>query len=106
MVIKPLNRIVTKVSGKVPLRSILIIPFVLQIFAAVGLVGYLSYKNGEEAVSNLVTQLQNEVSTRIRQQLDSYLDTPHRINQLNADAGLVNLLNPEDLRSFQIYFAK
>lgn len=36
-----------------PLRLILILPFVLQIFAAVGLVGYLSFRNGQKAIAEL-----------------------------------------------------
>jgi hypothetical protein len=32
--------------SQVPLRLILIVPFVLQTVAAVGLVGYLSFRNG------------------------------------------------------------
>ncbi len=113
MPIQPLNNLVSQVAlqattltGKVPLRAVLIVPFVLQIFAAVGLTGYLSFRNGQQAVSDLATELQEEVSTRILQKLDIYLSKPHLINQLNADAGRVGLLNPQNLRSFQIYFWK
>jgi hypothetical protein len=42
---------------KFSLRTVLIIPFVLQTVAAVGLVGYLSYKNGQQAVENLAKQV-------------------------------------------------
>jgi diguanylate cyclase (GGDEF)-like protein len=40
-----------------PLRLILVVPFVLQIFGAVGLVGYLSFQNGQQAVNELVQRL-------------------------------------------------
>jgi hypothetical protein len=36
-----------------PLQLVLIVPFVVQVFGAVGLVGYLSFKNGEKAVHDL-----------------------------------------------------
>ncbi|BDA69207.1 hypothetical protein RIVM261_058700 [Rivularia sp. IAM M-261] len=36
-------------ARKLPLRLILVVPFIVQIFAVVGLVGYLSFKNGQKA---------------------------------------------------------
>jgi len=53
----------------------LVIPFVLQVSAAVGLIGYLSVRNGQQAVNDLASQLRGEVSDRIHQHLDSYLNT-------------------------------
>ena len=38
---------------QIPLRAVLIVPFVLQIVGAVGLVGFLSYRSGQEAVENM-----------------------------------------------------
>lgn len=63
---------VTKVSRQVPLRSILIAPFVLQLFAAVGLVGYLSFRNGQKAVNDLASQLRSEISQRIQENVHTY----------------------------------
>lgn len=61
MSIKSLNRLIAKVSGKVPLHTVLIVPFVVQIFGAVGQVGYLSFRNGQQAVNNVATQLHREI---------------------------------------------
>jgi len=97
MSIKHLNHIVAKFSGKVPLRTVLIIPFVLQIFAAVGLVGYLSFINGQRAVNDVAFQLRGEISARVLQYLDTYLTTPHLINQINIDAVRLKQLNLQDL---------
>lgn len=41
----------TKAIANIPLRTVLVVPFVLQIFAAVGLTGYLSFRNGQQAVN-------------------------------------------------------
>lgn len=95
-----------KAFRKVPLRAILIVPFVLQIFAAVGLTGYLSLRNGQRAVNDLATQLRQQVSDRVSQHLDSYLALPHQINQLNARAIEQDLIDPQDLRDFGRYFWK
>ncbi|MGB3401644.1 MAG: ATP-binding protein [Microcoleaceae cyanobacterium] len=89
---------------KVPLRLVLIVPFVVQIFAAVGLTGYLSLRNGQEAVNDLEIQLQNEVSNRIDQHLNKYLEIPHTINKINADAVELGLLDLQDFEKTGHYF--
>lgn len=106
---------------KIPLKLVLILPFMLQISAAVGLTGWLSLRNGQQAVDSLAAQLENEVIERIDQHLTSYLDTPQRITQAQAEAvrlGLLNLDDPNQLaRTFwqqiqlypsisYLYFAK
>ncbi|MDM9384773.1 hypothetical protein QUB80_29385 [Chlorogloeopsis sp. ULAP01] len=50
---------------KLPLCLILVVPFVLQIFVAVGLVGYLSFKNGQKAVNDLTDQLIDKASQQV-----------------------------------------
>src|SRR5919199_4155341 len=87
----------TKFLGKIPLRVVLIVPFVLQITAVVGLVGYLSFKNGQQAVNDLATQLMSEISIRIEQNLRTYLEIPHKVNQSNAAAISLGQLKVQDL---------
>jgi two-component system sensor histidine kinase ChiS len=97
------NRFVAKISGNFPLRLVLTVPFVLQIFTAVGLVGYLSYINGQKAVNDLANQLMGEVSNRIEQNLRTYLATPHQINQQKLDAVELGLLKMENLQPWEKY---
>ncbi|WP_221643402.1 MULTISPECIES: hypothetical protein [unclassified Nostoc] len=54
---------------RLPLRSLLIVPFVLQIFAAVGLTGYISLRNGQKAVNDVSGQLCQEMSDRLNLQV-------------------------------------
>ena len=77
----------------VPLRQVLIVPFVLQLCATVGVVGYLSFRTGQQAVQNLTAQLRTEVSARIQSELEGYFAIPHEINRLNAAALLEGTLN-------------
>jgi hypothetical protein len=91
---------------KVPLRLVLVVPFVLQISAAVGLVGYLSFRNSQLAVNDLAHQLMNKVSRLVDQHLDTYLATPHQINQINADAIEQGLLDLRDLPRIGHFFWK
>lgn len=72
--------------AKIPLRAVLILPFVTLTVLAVGLVGFLSYRNGQQAVNEVAHQLRAEITAHIENYVDTFLDTPHRINQLNADA--------------------
>jgi signal transduction histidine kinase/DNA-binding response OmpR family regulator len=84
---------------RLPLRAVLIVPFVLQIFAAVGLVGYLSFKNGQESTDRLANQLMSEIGDRVNQHLDSYLALPQKLNQINAHAVDSQILNLKDLKT-------
>ena len=98
--------ILNKLIGNAPLRTVLIVPFVLQIIGAVGIVGYLSFRNGQKAVNDLASQLRTEVSSRIDQHLDSQLDTARHLAQVNADAFDVGLLDPKDLDKIRRFLWK
>ncbi len=89
---------------KAPLRVILVVPFVMQIFAAVGLTGYLSLKNGQQAVNELAIQLKEEISYRIRQDLKAFIKTPQRINQLNAAALASRQIDSRNLPKLMQHF--
>lgn len=70
----------------IPLRWVLIVPFILQAVGIVALVGYLSYRSGQQTVSDLAEQLMVEVGDRTTLYLEKTLEIPHLINKLNADA--------------------
>ena len=71
-------------TPKIPLRLVLIVPFVLQIMGAVGLVGYLSLRNGQKAVNEVATQLRQQISVQIDGEIKQYINTPHILNEINA----------------------
>ncbi len=97
MSIKSLNRVVAKVSGKATLLTVLIVPFVLQIAGTVGLVGYLSFRNGQQAVNEVASELRSEISDRVKLYLKTYLATPHLINRINVDAVRLGQLDLQNL---------
>ena len=104
MFLKSLPHSVSKASGKVPLRVILVIPFILQILGAVGLVGWLSLRNGQQAINDVTTQLRREITARIQQHLHHYLATPLLVNQINADAIRLGQLDVKDLTALERHF--
>ena len=87
----------------VPLPLVLVVPFVLQIFAAVGITGYLSFRNGQKAVNDLATHLQEEVSDRVSLHLDNYLATARNIAQTNASAIELGLIDIYDYQTSGCY---
>lgn len=101
---KPVVRSLLYQSSRMPLRYVVVVPFVVQIVAAVGLTAWLSMRNGEAAVNNVAGQLRNEVTYRIRQHLRDYLAKPHLVNQINANEIALGHLDVEDSRSMSRYF--
>lgn len=83
---------------QIPLGAVLIFPFVLQIAATVGLVSWLSYRNGQQAVNNVASQLRQELVERIQQQIQTYVGVPYTINNINVISfvrGDIDVINPK-----------
>ncbi|CAD0230535.1 Histidine kinase [Planktothrix agardhii] len=96
-------KIVRKSRRPIPIRTVLIIPFLLQIFGAVGIVGWLSFNAGQKAVNEVVSQLQNEISARVEQNLEAYLAIPEKINQTNLNLLQSRILTFQDLTQWEKY---
>jgi signal transduction histidine kinase/CheY-like chemotaxis protein len=94
-----------RLPWSIPLRLLLVVPFTAQIFAVVGLTGWLSFRNGQHAVNDVASQLRSELTARIDQQLDVYLSVPQTINTISVDAiRRFELWNPDDMGELQRYF--
>lgn len=63
------NRLTAKFFSKLPLRTVLIVPFVLQTVSVVGLVSFLSFKSGQESIEDVAHQLIEQVGERTRDRL-------------------------------------
>ncbi|WP_413165634.1 adenylate/guanylate cyclase domain-containing protein [Capilliphycus salinus ALCB114379] len=90
-------------AANVSLRTVLIVPFITQVVTTVGLVGYFSYYNAQQAVNDLASQLRNELTARINQQLGSYINALHSINRLNVDAivqGEIDFISGDGVNQF------
>ncbi len=93
-------------TRQIPLRVLLIVPFVLQIVGAVGLVGYLSYRSGQQAVEEMATSLMSEIGDRIDQNLNTYLSAPEQVAQTNASLIRQGILDYQNLPALQTHFAQ
>jgi class 3 adenylate cyclase/HAMP domain-containing protein len=88
---------------KIPLQIMLIVPFVVQTVGAVAVVGYLSYRNGQQAVNDVATQLRNDISDRIQENLTYLVAIPFQSFE-SYDATLsqnrIDLNNGRDVEKF------
>ncbi len=102
-----INTIITRKKKKsLSLKWLLIIPFVLQIMAAVGLVGYLSYRSGQKSVEDIASSLITEIGNRIEQNLLHYFEQPTKVSTNTANLIQLGILNWHDLATIEQYFWK
>ncbi|MBD1909175.1 response regulator [Leptolyngbya sp. FACHB-16] len=95
-----------KASKKLPLYLVLVVPFLLQIFAAVGLTGWLSFRNGQKAVNQLAGQLIDKNSRLVEQHLDEFLTTPQQVLKTDLDAIELGQMSLQDHARAGHYFWK
>ncbi|MDJ1169280.1 ATP-binding protein [Roseofilum sp. BLCC_M154] len=93
-------------NAKIPLKLLLIIPFVLQIVMIVGLTGWFSVRYGKKAVNEVASHLRYEVSQRIDQKLSEYLTIPHQVNQATLDVVELGYLQIDNFPQLQKHFLK
>lgn len=87
--------------ANIPIRVLLTVPFMLLLVGAVGIVGYLSDRSGQQSVRELADQLTQQVSLRIHDRLTTYLHTPQDVvaaNHLATQQGTLDLKNFEQLQ--------
>jgi PAS domain S-box-containing protein len=97
-----LSRGLRRLLNGVPLRWVLTLPLLMPAIGAVMMVGYLSYRSGQQAVEALGQQLAASTNDRILQELRERLTKPILINRLNVDAvnqGQLDLQSIPDLET-------
>uniref|UniRef100_B8HV59 histidine kinase n=1 Tax=Cyanothece sp. (strain PCC 7425 / ATCC 29141) TaxID=395961 RepID=B8HV59_CYAP4 len=96
---EPLPKRVKKIS----LLRVLILPYVLLVTGSVGLVGYLSFKSGQQAVNHLSNHLMADVNARVNDRLNSFLQTQQQVVKVTQKTIEQGNLKPEDLQSLRAY---
>jgi class 3 adenylate cyclase/HAMP domain-containing protein len=87
----------------ITLQWILVFPFLLQIFLAVGIVGYLSFRNGQKAVNTLISELLREVNARIEKQVDSQLAIVRSVKEMDVRAIQSGNLDVQEINASSAY---
>ncbi|MEM1168418.1 MAG: ATP-binding protein [Cyanobacteria bacterium P01_H01_bin.35] len=90
--------------SKLPLKTVLIVPFVLQILGTFGLVGYLAFMNGQQTVDELGKKLTNKISDRIQQHVLGYLNQSHQVLRITNDAIESANLDIYNFAALRLYF--
>ncbi|MEO0647507.1 MAG: histidine kinase dimerization/phospho-acceptor domain-containing protein, partial [Cyanobacteria bacterium J06650_10] len=91
-------------SLRIPLRLLLVGSFVLQLLCTVGLIGWVTYRNERNAVEDLGTQIQTELSKRVEVRISSYLSKLNAINATTASSLDLGNLNTQDLPGLYRHF--
>ncbi|MDJ0708338.1 MAG: response regulator [Leptolyngbyaceae cyanobacterium MO_188.B28] len=99
-----LKQLLNQASGKLALRTVLVTSFMVQISAVVGLTGWLSFRNGQQAVRDLATQLSIEISARIDEHVYAYLSQTNLLQQMSQVAIESGDLDPDNLSSLERHF--
>ncbi|MEM7018537.1 MAG: adenylate/guanylate cyclase domain-containing protein, partial [Pseudomonadota bacterium] len=86
------------------LRNILIWPFVIQIFAVVAIIGWLSFTNGQRAVNDIATNLRSEITERIEQHVKNFLELPHKFHEFNHGIFLNQIIDTKDYMLLERHF--
>ncbi|MDJ1180868.1 adenylate/guanylate cyclase domain-containing protein [Roseofilum sp. BLCC_M91] len=93
-----------KGRSTVSLRFLLVVPFVLELCLVVGLIGYLSFRNGQKSVNELANRLSGEVTHRIQEHLKRFADTPHLFLKMNEAAIASQRFDPDNFDRAISYF--
>ena len=93
MLPRNLTRLISDRTIQIPLRWIIVGPFVGTTLLIAGLTGYLSLRNGQQAANDLAEQLIDKTSAIVIQHLDTYLAKPQQVNQTTLDAIEQGMLN-------------
>ncbi len=99
MIIQSKNQ--SGILGRISLRFVLIIPFVVILVLTVGLVGYLSFRNGQQAVNDVAIQLRLEITARIEERLQNYLKLAHIASQTLHDELELGDMSPDDFANLE-----
>lgn len=80
------------------------VPFVLEVMVVVGLTAYLFYRHEQESVGRVAHRLMAEVSDRVEQHLNQYLEGPVNLTDEVATTIEIGVLNWQDVDKLERYF--
>ena len=92
------------IPKKIPLFGIWVVPSILTIILIAGSVGFVSYRNGQQAVNFVTFALREEITHRIVEYLTAVLKTPHQITRENQIELVSGVLNPDNKTAMQTTF--
>ncbi|PSR18597.1 hypothetical protein C8255_06665 [filamentous cyanobacterium CCP3] len=91
---------------KFSLRNLLIVPFLVQVIGLTGIVGYLSYRSGEQAVVEMTQRLMAQIAQQADARLEEYFQGPRFVAESTAYLLEAGHLADDELVPMEQYFVK
>ncbi len=76
----------TQKIRKVSIRLLMTFPFILQIIAAIWIIGYFSFQNGQKKTNDFSSKLRANAIRALKQEINDYLRSPMEAIKLNIQA--------------------
>ncbi|PNJ96749.1 hypothetical protein CEP13_04850 [Cylindrospermopsis raciborskii C03] len=92
------------IFGKIPLKTLLSILYLIPTITCVGIVSYVSYHTGEESVNDLTNKLMMSTTERTQDYIRTHLETPQTIVAINRQGIENSYLDPENWEELRLYF--
>lgn len=86
------------------IRRTVPLAILVPLLTSVGIIGYISFYNGQKTVKTLTSRLSESAASKVKERLNYYLQTPHNINQSNANAIELGQLNWRDPAILDRYY--
>lgn len=81
-----IKKLTSRIFNRLPLKFILVVPFIMQITIVIGLIGWLSYLSGQAAIQEMANQLRQEITDHIKEKVATFLAVPSTVNHFNQFA--------------------
>ncbi len=94
-----------KTSWKTNIRLLLVLPFVCQILAGLGIFGYLSYRNSQKALEEITVKLRQDMAIRIDNQVERLVENGNNLNQINENQLILDPSLIKNTSQLARYFA-
>ncbi|MEB3267336.1 MAG: ATP-binding protein [Leptolyngbya sp.] len=88
----------------ISLGFLLKVPYILQILLAVGLTGWLSFRNGQAAVKQLALELREIKAEQASHYIEMKFTAVRQFNETNAAALELGLVSPQDFDQVAHFF--
>ncbi|WP_219727067.1 PDC sensor domain-containing protein, partial [Cylindrospermopsis raciborskii] len=92
------------IFGKIPLKTLLSILYLIPTITCVGIVSYVSYHTGEESVNDLTNKLMMSTTERTQDYIRTHLETPQTIVAINRQGIENSYLDPKNWEELRLYF--
>jgi hypothetical protein len=92
------------IFGKIPLKTLLSILYLIPITTCVGIVSYVSYHTGEQSVNELTNKLMISTAEGVKDHLNTYLGIPQRVIAINRHGIENSYLHPENWEALRLHF--